>query len=100
MLAFIAIVALSLHYAPQLSRRDIFFGVTVPHGFRDSPAARDIARQYAIEVWFLAAVAAAFVVSSPMPAVSGWMLAVQTMGASVAYARAWSRARSYAAAPA
>ena len=32
MLAFIALVAVSLHLAPHLTRRDIFFGVTVSGG--------------------------------------------------------------------
>ena len=34
MLGFIVLVALSSYLAPQLSRRDIFFGVTVSPGFR------------------------------------------------------------------
>ena len=55
-LAFIALVAVSSVLAPQLTRRDIFFGVTVAPGFRDGDVARSISRRYAIEVWFLAAV--------------------------------------------
>jgi uncharacterized membrane protein len=99
MLGFIALVAVSSHLAPQLTRRDIFFGVTVPSGFRDGPVARTVSRRYAVEIWFLAAVAAAIVATSPMPFVSGPMLLGQTVGASVAFARAWSSVRPHAVAP-
>jgi len=34
MLGFIVLVAVSIHLAPQLTRRDIFFGVTVSPGLR------------------------------------------------------------------
>ena len=39
MLGFIARVAISSHLAPQLTRRDIFFGVTVSRSFREGPIA-------------------------------------------------------------
>ena len=100
MLGFIALVAVSSHLAPQLTRRDIFFGVTVPPSFRDGPVARTISRRYAVEIWFLAAAAAAMVVTSPMPLVSGTMLLAQSIGASIAFARAWSTVRPHAAMPA
>lgn len=99
MLGFIALVAVSSHFAPQLTRRDIFFGVTVPPSFREGPVARAVSRQYAAEIWGLAAVAAVIVVTSPMPFVSGSMLLGQTIGASVAFARAWSRVRPHAVVP-
>jgi uncharacterized membrane protein len=100
MLGFIALVALSAHLAPQLSRRDIFFGVTVPAGFHDQPLARTVSRRYATEVWLLALVAAALVATSPMPVVSGGMLLVQTAGAAVAFVRARDAVRPYGAVPA
>src|SRR4051812_4588463 len=90
MLAFIAVVAVSSHLAPQLTRRDIFFGITVSPSFREGTLARKVSRRYAAEIWLLATAAAAIVVTSPMPFVSGWMLLGQTIGASVAFARARS----------
>ena len=88
MLGFIALAAVSLHLAPLLTRRDIFFGVTVPVGFRDGHLARTVSRRYATEIWILATIAAAIVVTSPMPVVSGSMLVGQSLGASFAFARA------------
>jgi uncharacterized membrane protein len=100
MLAFIVLVGISSHLAPYVSRRDVFFGVTVPSSFRDGTEARAVSRRYAAEVWGLAAIAALLVVTSPMPSVSGPMLLAQTIGASVAYVRAWARVRPHAAVPA
>ena len=95
-LAFIALVAVSSALAPQLTRRDIFFGVTVAPGFRDGDVARSISRRYAIEIWFLAAVAALLAVTAPMPEVSGTTLLAQTIGASLAFARARRAVRPHA----
>jgi uncharacterized membrane protein len=100
MLGFIALMALSSHLAPRLTRRDIFFGVTVVPGFRDGPVAHLASRRYTREIWFLALVAAAFVVTSPMPVVSGSMLLAQGFGASVAFAKARSGVLPYAVRPA
>jgi uncharacterized membrane protein len=100
MLGFIALVAVASHLAPQLTRRDIFFGVTVSPDFRSGPAARSISRRYALEVWLLAFVAAALVVTSPMPLISGPMLLTQVIGASVAFAKARRAVRPYAVPPA
>jgi uncharacterized membrane protein len=97
MLGFIALVAISSHLAPYVTRRDIFFGVTVSQGFRAGPVARKVSRRHAVEVWLLAIAAAAVVVTSPMPFVSGGMLLGQTIGASLAFARAWSAVRPYVA---
>jgi hypothetical protein len=83
MLGFIALVAISPHLAPYLTRREIFFGVTVSRSFREGPLARMVSRRYAVEVWLLAATAAAIVVTSPIPFVSGGMLLGLTVGASV-----------------
>ena len=52
MLAFIALVAVSLHLAPHLTRRDIFFGVTVSGAFREGTVARRVSRRYAAEIGF------------------------------------------------
>ncbi len=99
MLSFIALVAVSSHLAPHMTRRDIFFGVTVSQTVREGPVARKVSRRYAVEVWLLAMAAAAIVVTSPMPFVSGGMLLGQTIGASLAFARACSAVRPYAAPP-
>lgn len=99
MLGFIALVAISSHLAPYLTRREIFFGVTVSRTFREGPLARKVSRQYAVEVSLLAAVAAVIVATSAMPFVSGGMLLGLTMGASVAFAKAWSAVRPHAAVP-
>ena len=100
MLGFIALVAVSSHLAPHLTRRDIFFGVTISPRFRESPVARTVSRRYAAEIWLLAAVAAAIMATSPMPLVSGAMLLGQTVGASAAFARAWSAVRPHSVMPA
>jgi uncharacterized membrane protein len=100
MLGFIALVAVSAHLAPHLSRRDIFFGVTVSPDFHDGPLARTVSRRYAVEIWLLALVAGALVATSPMPVVSGGMLLVQTAGATVAFVKARQAVRPYGAAPA
>ncbi len=99
MLGFIALVAISSHLAPYLTRREIFFGVTVPRTFREGPLARKVSRRYAVEIWLLAIAAGAFVMTAPMPFVSGGMLVGQTIGASVAFAKAWSAVRPHAAVP-
>jgi len=99
MLGFIVLVAISSHLAPYLTRREIFFGVTISRTFREGPLARRVSRLYAVEIWLLAIAAGAFVVTAPMPFVSGGMLLGQTIGASVAFAKAWSAVRPHATAP-
>lgn len=88
MLGFIALMALSSHLAPRLTRQEIFFGVTVAPGFRDRPEARAVARRYQWEIWLLALVAAALVASSPWPLLSVPVLLTQAIGASAAFAKA------------
>jgi uncharacterized membrane protein len=97
---FIGLVALTSHLAPQVPRRDIFFGVTVPPAFRDGPVARTVSRRYAMEIWCLALVAAALVATSPMPVISGSMLLAQALGASVAFVRARRAVLPHGVAPA
>jgi uncharacterized membrane protein len=100
MLGFIVLVALCSHLAPYLTRQDIFFGVTVPVGFRDGSISRSVSRWYAAEIWFLALVAATVIVTSPMPLVSGPMLLAQSLGASVAFVNARRTVRPHAVAAA
>lgn len=100
MLGFIALVAVTSHLAPQVSRRDIFFGITVSPGFREGPVARSVARRYAIEVWGLAMMAAVIVGTEPLPVLTGPMLIAQTIGGAFAFSRARQVARPHAVAPA
>lgn len=93
-------MAASLHLAPHVTRRDIFFGVTVPSAFRSTPVARSVSRRYAVEVWGVASVASILIATSPFPAVSGTMLLTQTAGALVAFGRARRAVLPHAVAPA
>ena len=49
--------ALLLYIMPRLTRPEIFFGVTVPHGFRDSKAGRGLTRIFRALVWMVTVVA-------------------------------------------
>src|SRR5688572_1505626 len=99
MVGFIVLVAVMSHLAPHLSRRDIFFGVTVPPSFGADPVARAVSRRYAVEIWVLALVAIGLVATSPMPVVSGAMLLAQTLGAAVAFVKARDSVLPHAAPP-
>ena len=55
-LAILLSVALLLYIMPSLTRPELFFGVTVPHGFRESRAGRGLTRIYRGLVWVLTAV--------------------------------------------
>ena len=51
----VSVIALALltgtfHVAPHMSRPDVYFGVTVPVGFRDGPAAQAVFRRYRLHV--------------------------------------------------
>jgi uncharacterized membrane protein len=98
-LGFVIIVAAFANLAPYLTRRDIFFGVTVDPGFRDTPVARRVARRYAFEVWALAAVICLLVATSTSPELSAPVALTQTLGASVAFAIARSTVLPHAAVP-
>jgi uncharacterized membrane protein len=54
----IAGVAAMLHYLPLWRRQNLWFGVTVPTGYRETPKAKQVLRQYRLTVWSLAAIAA------------------------------------------
>ena len=49
--------ALALWFMPDLTRRDLYFGVTVAPGFRDEPGSKSILRRYRIELTFVSALA-------------------------------------------
>ena len=100
MVGFIVLVACSLHAGPYLTRRDIYFGVTVAPGFRDGPVARLVSRRYATQVWLHALVAAVLVVSSRAPLLAEPVVLGQLFGASVVFAQARDALVPYAAPPA
>lgn len=53
----ILMLALMFHYLPNITRRDIFFAVTVDPAFRASAVARRILRQFRIAMWLNSIVA-------------------------------------------
>jgi len=53
----IVMLAVMLHYMPLWRRQNLWFGVTVPPGFRQTPEARQVLRQYRRRIWAAAAVA-------------------------------------------
>ena len=59
----IAVFAISTlgHFLPQVTRPDVFFGVTVDPAFRTSDSARRILRGYRIALWCSAIAAGAFI---------------------------------------
>ena len=99
MLLVIALFAALSHLAPQLTRQDIFFGVTIAPGFRHERTARMVSRRYTREVWLLALMAAVLVGTSRAPLLSVPVLAAQGFGAFVAFAKARRALLPYAAAP-
>ncbi len=73
----VAFVAAVLHLAPDLSRPDLFFAVTVDPAFRATPEAGRIRRAYRVRVWIHAGVATLVALQA---ARSGWpLLAVASM---------------------
>jgi len=100
MIAFAALVAVSLQLAPYLSGADIFFGITVAPAFRQTAIARAISRRYAIEIWGFAAVVALLAGRGGIAALDGPMLLAQAIGGSVAFVNARRAVLPHAVAPA
>jgi len=74
-------VAILFHFLPQITRRDIFFAVTVDPDFRKSPEARRIVRRFRTAVWLHSFVAIGIVFAGMLvhpPLVSligiGWQM--------------------------
>jgi uncharacterized membrane protein len=63
-LLMILIIATLNHILPRLTRREIFFSVTVSGGYRETPEARKTIRRYRAAVWVHALIAASLVVAS------------------------------------
>jgi Family of unknown function (DUF5808) len=88
------------HYTPRLTRRDLYFGVTVDPGFRETAAAKGILRRYRQWNWVigLAAMAAAALWPSP-PMFFLWLI-LAAVGATAAYARSHRAVTPYRVQPA
>jgi len=94
----IVLLAVILHYMPLWRRQNLWFGVTVPKGFRDTAEARQILRQYRIRVWVLSAIAALIgLLASTRSLV--WLLPgailVSTFASIIVFAMARSRTLPY-----
>jgi len=63
-LLVILIVATLNHFLPRLTRREIFFSVTVSSGYRETPEAQKTIRGYRAAAWVHALIAASLVVAS------------------------------------
>jgi hypothetical protein len=55
--------AVFYHLFPQLSRPDVFFGVTVNPGIREEPVGRKVLARYRRQIWLNFAIAAALAVA-------------------------------------
>lgn len=53
----ILLIAVLFHYLPDITRRDIFFAITVDPAFRASSEARRILRRFRIAMWINSAIA-------------------------------------------
>lgn len=72
----IVLLAIFFHYLPEITRRDIFFSVTVQQLFRDTPQARQTVRHFQIAVWIhsfigLAVAVAAIAFGNPLISLAG-----------------------------
>lgn len=94
-------IAVLFHWLPLWRRSGIWFAVTVAPGFRQTPDARRILRQYRIEMWS-ASLAAWVLLWSGTHWQANWTPAagslLEVFGAVVAFARGRNRAKPYAAA--
>src|SRR5208282_3501442 len=64
LLLVILIVAALNHFLPRLTRREIFFSVTISSGYRETPEARKTMRRYRVAVWAHALIAISLVAAS------------------------------------
>ena len=60
----ILLIAALNHFLPRLTRREIFFAVTVSHGYRETQEARKTIVRYRAAVWTHALIATCLVVAS------------------------------------
>lgn len=59
----ILLVAILFHFLPEVTRRDIFFAVTVNPAFRRTPEAQRIVRKFRIAIWIESVVAIGIVLA-------------------------------------
>jgi uncharacterized membrane protein len=88
-LAIVALVGLLLHWVPLWRRHHLWFGVTVPPDFSDTPQARLVLRRYRRLVWLLTLVAVACVLAAGALHASVLMAAgpmIPAVGAAAAFA--------------
>lgn len=98
----ILLLAVFFYYLPDITRRDVFFAVTVELLFRDTPEAQQTIRRFRTAVWThsligLAVAVTAMALRNPLifPAGIGWQVA----GITHAFLRARSETMPYAVSP-
>src|SRR5438105_1868429 len=83
------LIALLLHWLPLWRRQHLWFGVTVPAGFVDTPAGRTTLARYRLSLWTITSLAiVCLLVGARWHAVPLFPIALlgQTFGASVTFA--------------
>ena len=88
-IAIVALVGLLLHFVPLWRRHNLWFGVTVPPDFGDTPQAQLVLRRYRRWVWLLTVVAVGCVLAAGALHASVLMAAgpiIQAVGAAAAFA--------------
>jgi uncharacterized membrane protein len=88
-IAIVALVGLLLHWVPLWRRNSLWFGVTVPPDFRDTPQAQLVLRRYRRWVWLLTVIAVACVLAAGALHAAVLMAVapiIQALGAAAAFA--------------
>jgi len=87
--ALAAAAGLLLHWLPRWRRQGLWFGVTVPVGFAETPVGRRALHRYRIALWTLTGLAVAGIAAA-RPIGRVWLvpaaLLLQVLGASAAFA--------------
>ncbi|HXW55218.1 MAG TPA: DUF5808 domain-containing protein [Candidatus Cybelea sp.] len=95
----IVLIGLMFHFLPQITRRDLFFAVTIDPAFRNSSDARRVVRQFRMAVWIHSLIAIAMlvvgVVSDVLPLVI-FAIVWQIAGEFIAFLRARARVLPHA----
>lgn len=94
--------ALALWFMPGLTRRDLYFAVTVAPGFRDEPGSKSILRRYRIELTLVSALALVVFVTGVTYFGVGFVpagLFVQLAASFIPFYRARQRVLPYAVPP-
>jgi hypothetical protein len=96
----LVLLTLATCSAPYLMRRDLWFGVTVPPGFRDTQAARSMVRLYRLRVLLFGLAAVMLGLLMPQNDLLGprWVIPplLFCLGSSIAFAQAHHSSRSRA----